>query len=80
MNDEQLGTIVSISQNAINIFKFEKKKLIGANINKIMPSKMQAEHDHILRSWTQTCSWANAGKLKEVYCINSQNVCFAGKL
>jgi hypothetical protein len=77
---EELGKIISVSKNARNIFKLEEKSLIGANINKVMPLKMQGEHNRMLRNWTQTCAWGNMAKVKNVYCLDSANVCLAGKV
>ena len=41
ISQQELGVIVNTSKNIMNVFGYESKDLIGQNINKLIPSKMQ---------------------------------------
>ena len=48
-NHKSLGTIKDCSSSLVNIFGYEKKELIGKNINILIPEMFHAKHDLILR-------------------------------
>lgn len=77
---QEIGIIISVSNNTKHIFNVNDQDLIGSNINKIMPQKMQAEHNRLLQNWVRTCSWSNIGKIRQVFCLDTRNTCFAGRI
>ncbi len=52
------------------MFGYHQHKVIGLNLNKLMPQFMSMEHDNIIQNWIKTGHWRSISKLKEIFCIH----------
>ncbi len=41
-----------------------------------MPKSMQKQHDFILESWRETCSWSNFHKIRHIFAMTNERTCF----
>lgn len=59
-----MGIVTRSSKNVYDLFGYPQNKIIGMNLNKLMPTFMAGEHELILRNWVKTGTWRTIGKLK----------------
>jgi len=71
-----MGLVTRSSKNVYEMFGYHQNKVIGMNLNKLMPTFMAGAHDNIIKDWIKTGTWRTVGKLKEIFCIHKDDFCF----
>jgi hypothetical protein len=59
-----MGIVTRASKNVFDLFGYQPSKIIGINMNRLMPNFMAIEHDIILAEWVKNGTWRTVGKLK----------------
>ena len=59
-----MGIVSRTSKNVFDMFGYQQSKIVGINLNRLMPNFMAEEHDLILGDWVKSGTWRTIGKLK----------------
>lgn len=77
IDEANMRIVTRSSKNVYDIFGYHQNKIIGMNLNKLMPHFMTVENDLILKDWIKTGTWRTVNKLKEIFCIHKEEFCFS---
>jgi two-component system, NtrC family, sensor kinase len=74
------GTILNFNAAAERIFGYKADEVLGIRVSRLMPEKVAAEHDHIIRQFLKTGDTTILGIRREVQALRQNGETFPAQL